>query len=189
MGVLTVIRGHIHHQRVQRKLFIKNTLKAGAWIIGTATLLAAPIAAAVSQPIADSASPLIHPLLAQAAPTVSEQLPNGVYLFGEKPLPDQLQTAYMIFEARADQVVGAFYAPHSSFDCFRGTVQNTQLSLAITETYSQEEYAYNLNLEDTAVAGPGGSEFAIEGFHHIEAVSDNDLRMLDTCQTQYSQTI
>ena len=95
----------------------------------------------------------------------------------------------MIFEARAGQVVGAFYAPHSSFDCFRGNVQNTQLSLAITETYSQEEYSYALNLEDTAIAGPSGSQFAIEGFHQIDDISANDLRMLNTCQDSYSQTI
>ena len=88
MGVLTVIQCHIRHQRVQRNL-IGNALKASAWIIGAATLLAAPIAAAVSQPAANDDSPIIHPLLAQAAPTVSEQLPNGVYLFGEQPLPDR----------------------------------------------------------------------------------------------------
>ena len=141
------------------------------------------------QTVLKSDAAVIHPLLAQSAPTVSNSLANGIYLFGEQPLPDQLQTAYMIFEARAGQVVGAFYSPHSSFDCFQGDVQNTPLSLAITETYSPEEYAYALNLDETAVAGPGGSQFAIEGFHQLDAVSDNDLRMLSTCQAHYSQTI
>lgn len=184
MEVLAGIQRHIHQHS-----FIRNILRSGALLIGTATLLATQTARAIPQPSLESETTVIHPLLAQAAPPVSEQLTNGIYLFGEKPLPDQLQTAYMIFEARAGEVIGAFYAPHSSFDCFRGDVQNTQLSLAITETYSQEEYAYALNLEDTAIAGLGGSQFAIEGFHQIDTISDNDLRMLNTCQANYSQTI
>lgn len=188
MGVLAVIQHYICHQRTQLRL-MSHVLRAGALLMGTATLLTAQTAGAFPQPSLPSDTPLIHPLLAQTDPGASELLSNGVYLFGEKPLPDQLQTAYMIFEARAGQVVGAFYSPHSSFDCFQGNVQNTKLSLAITETYSQEEYAYTLNLENTAIAGPGGSQFAIEGFHQIDTVSDNDLRILDTCQTHYSQTI
>ena len=167
-----------------------SVLHSSALLIGIATLLAAQTAWAVPKASVEAQeAPVIQPLLAETVPVASERLANGVYLFGEKPLPDQLQTAYMIFEARAGEVVGAFYSPHSSFDCFQGNIQNTQLSLAITETYSQEEYAYALNLEDTAVAGPGGNQFAIEGFHQIDAISDNDLRMLSTCQAHYSQTI
>lgn len=189
MQVLAVIQRHIRQQHEQRP--VSHVLHTGALAISAAILLVTHAAQArmviQSSPQTDVA--VIHPLLAQTAPAVSEHLSNGVYLFGEKPLPDQLQTAYMIFEAQAGQVVGAFYSPHSSFDCFRGSVENTQLSLAITETYSQEEYAYALELEDTPIAGPGGSQFAIEGFHQIDAVSENDLRMLSTCQAYYSQTI
>lgn len=188
MQVLAVIQRHI-----QPNYSIQGILHSGALVLGAATLLAAQTAGAVPQPSSEeeptAVQPLIQPLLAQTSNDGSERLSNGIYLFGEKPLPDQLQTAYMIFEARAGQVVGAFYAPHSSFDCFRGSVQNTQLSLAITETYSQEEYSYALGLEDTAVAGLGGSQFAIEGFHQIGDISANDLRMLNTCQDSYSQTI
>ena len=187
MQVSAVIQRHIHQQRSQKRL-IDLALGVAALLMGTTTLLV-PHSAEARPATSTSDAAVIQPLLAQSDPVVSERLANGIYLFGEKPLPDQLQTAYMIFEARAGQVVGAFYSPHSSFDCFRGNVQNTQLSLAITETYSQEEYAYALNLEDTAIAGAGGSQFAIEGFHQIDTVSDNDLRMLDTCQAYYSQTI
>ena len=189
MQVLSVIQRHIHHQHNQRR--VKSALHTGALLMGAATLLAAQVAQArmVIQPVTEADAAVVHPLLAQTAPAVSEHLSNGVYLFGEQPLPDQLQTAYMIFEARAGQVIGAFYSPYSSFDCFQGTLENTQLSLAITETYSQEEYAYALDLEDTAIAGPGGSQFGIEGFHQIEAVSENDVRILKTCQDYYSQTI
>ena len=189
MQVSSVIQRHIRQQHNQKHL--KSALHMGALLMGAATLLATHAAQArmIIQPSAETDAAVIHPLLAQAAPAVSERLSNGVYLFGEQPLPNQLQTAYMIFEARAGEVVGAFYSPYSSFDCFRGSIDNTQLSLAITETYSQEEYAYALNLEDTPIAGPGGSQFGIEGFHQIEAVSENDLRILSTCQDYYSQTI
>ncbi|MBT9310804.1 hypothetical protein [Leptothoe kymatousa] len=188
MGVLGIVENRIGHQRTAQKL-IDCISKVGALCLGATTLLITQ--AAVAETIGATATgPLaIQPLLAQTNSTAQGQLTNGIYLFGEKPLPDQLQTAYMIFEARAGEVVGAFYSPHSSFDCFEGDVQNAQMSLAITETYSQEVYPYMLNLDDTAIAGPGGSQFAIEGFHQIDAVSDNDMRMLSTCQTQYSQTI
>ncbi len=182
MGVLGIIHDYVVRQHRSYRL-PKRLIHTAALLVGTTTLLSAQIARA--EPVA----PAIQPLLAQTEPVAQERLENGIYLFGEKPLPDQLQTAYMIFEARAGQVVGAFYSPHSSFDCFQGDVHNTQLSLAITETYSQEVYPYMLDLEDTAIAGPGGSQFAIEGFHQIDTVSDNDMRMLSTCQAQYSQTI
>ncbi|MEO0353126.1 MAG: hypothetical protein AAF282_24065 [Cyanobacteria bacterium P01_A01_bin.15] len=189
MEVPAVIQRHIH-QQVSQKCLGERVIKTGALLLGAVTLLAAQaVQASIGTQRASSDAVTVHPLLAQSAPAVSEQLANGVYLFGEKPLPDQLQTAYMIFEARAGQVVGAFYSPHSSFDCFHGNIENTQLSLAITETYSQEEYAYTLNLEDTAIAGTSGSQFAIEGFHQLDAVSDNDLRMLNTCQAHYSRLI
>ncbi|ESA35348.1 hypothetical protein N836_11620 [Leptolyngbya sp. Heron Island J] len=189
MQVLAVIQRHIRQQYMQTQ--VSDLLHMGALAMGAATLLVTHTAQArmAISSSAENNAVVIHPLLAQTAPVVSDHLSNGIYLFGEKPLPDQLQTAYMIFEAQAGQVVGAFYSPHSSFDCFRGSVENTQLSLAITETYSQEEYAYALDLEDTPVAGPGSRQFAIEGFHQIEAVSENDLRMLSTCQAHYSQTI
>ncbi|MEM6253410.1 MAG: hypothetical protein AAF821_10855 [Cyanobacteria bacterium P01_D01_bin.156] len=188
MGVLSVIRNYKAGQHVPQRL-IQYAGHTAALLIGTVTLLNAQLAGAepVTSGVANVAA--IQPLLAQTASVTSNALVDGIYLFGEKPLPDQLQTAYMIFEARAGQVVGAFYAPHSSFDCFRGDVQNTQLSLAITETYSQEIYPYALDLDDTAVAGPGGQQFEIEGFHQIDGVSDNDMRMLGTCQAHYSQTI
>ncbi len=190
MQVLAVIQHYIYRQRIQTQVS-KHVLRVGALLMGAVTLLAANTASArmILQSSLEPETAVIHPLLAQAEPPVAVPVNNGIYLFGEKPLPDQLQTAYMIFEARAGQVVGAFYAPYSSFDCFQGNVENTQLSLAITETYSQEEYAYALSLEHTAVAGPGGRQFAIAGFHQIDTVSDNDLRMLSTCQTHYGQTI
>ncbi|MDV3351420.1 hypothetical protein QGP82_22140 [Leptothoe sp. LEGE 181152] len=114
---------------------------------------------------------------------------NGVYLFGEKPLPDQLQTAYFIFEIQDDELIGAFYAPHSSFDCAVGQVQNTHLALTITETYTQESYSYEIERSTQIISANQqlNSIFAFElqSWHRIDSFSDNDLRMLSTCQTYY----
>ncbi|NEP17954.1 MAG: hypothetical protein F6J97_13785 [Leptolyngbya sp. SIO4C1] len=129
----------------------------------------------------------VQPLLAQA-----ETLPSdGVYLFGQQALPDQLETAYLVFEAQAGNIVGAFYMPYSSFDCVQGEIQNAQLSLTITDSYSQETYAYALGLEQTVqvASANGGAAMAIEGFHQIDQVSDRDYEILETCQAYYGTEI
>ncbi|MEM9163051.1 MAG: hypothetical protein AAGC54_08280 [Cyanobacteria bacterium P01_F01_bin.4] len=139
----------------------------------------------------------IRPLLAQGSVAqevvaADQALPNdGVYLYGQQPLPEQLATAYLVFEARAGIILGAFYMPQSSFDCVQGHFQDTQLALTITDSYSQDNFEYALGIErDTQVASTGGAAaMAIEGYHRIQQVSENDLRILDTCKAFYSEEI
>ncbi|MEM9905951.1 MAG: hypothetical protein AAF921_13105 [Cyanobacteria bacterium P01_D01_bin.44] len=139
----------------------------------------------------------IQPLLAQGSAAqevvaTEQALPNdGVYLYGQQPLPDQLATAYLVFEARAGIILGAFYMPQSSFDCVRGQFQDTQLALTITDSYSQDSFEYALGIErDTQVASAEGAvSMAIEGYHRIQQVSENDLRILDTCKAFYGEEI
>jgi hypothetical protein len=125
---------------------------------------------------------------AQTLPT--QTLPaEGTYLFGEQPEADQLDSAYFVFTLQNNELIGAFYMPYSSFDCVQGRVQTNQIALQITDSYSQETYDYALALDsNTTVAGiQGGAVFNIEGYHQIPQVSDNDLRMLQTCQAFYGQ--
>ncbi|MEM8804582.1 MAG: hypothetical protein AAGF01_00855 [Cyanobacteria bacterium P01_G01_bin.38] len=139
----------------------------------------------------------IQPLLAQRSAaqevTATDQaLPNdGIYLYGQQPLPDQLATAYLVFEARAGIILGAFYMPQSSFDCVQGQFQDTELALTITDSYSQDSFEYALGIQrDTQVASAEGAvSMAIEGYHRIQQVSENDLRILDTCKAFYSEEI
>lgn len=139
----------------------------------------------------------IQPLLAQGAASqevaaTDSELPNdGVYLYGQQPLPDQLATAYLVFEARAGVILGAFYMPHSSFDCVQGQFQETQLALTITDSYAQDTFEYAVGLErDAQVASlEGAAAIALEGYHRIQQVTDNDLRMIETCKTFYSEEI
>ncbi|MEO1400080.1 MAG: hypothetical protein AAFV72_02370 [Cyanobacteria bacterium J06635_1] len=139
----------------------------------------------------------IQPLLAQRSAaqevvSTDQALPNdGVYLYGQQPLPNQLATAYLVFEARAGIILGAFYMPQSSFDCVQGQFQDTQLALTVTDSYSQDNFEYALGIErDTQVASTEGAvAMAIEGYHRIQQVSENDLRILDTCKAFYSEEI
>lgn len=139
---------------------------------------------AVAQPVVEP----VEPLLAQRGSALPS---DGVYLFGQQPIPDQLQTAYLVFEAQADNIVGAFYMPHSSFDCVQGALQDTELALTITESYSQEVYNYALALDrDVSVASTGiASAVNIEGFHPIEDVSANDMEILEACKSFYDGAI
>jgi hypothetical protein len=118
-------------------------------------------------------------------------MPDGVYLFGQSPEPQQLGSAYLVFEVNQNQVVGAFYMPQSSFDCFQGEFQNERLALNIVNSYEQTVYPYSLALDtDSAVALAAGEAIApvgLEGYHRIDAISDNDQRILGVCQSDFQK--
>lgn len=112
---------------------------------------------------------------------------DGVYLYGESPAPDQVGSAYLVFEvSESDRVVGAFYMPYSSFDCFQGEFQGTQLNLTVINAYTQTPHPYSIAVQsDTYVASNGNSapaEVGLEGFHNLESISENDQRILATCK-------
>ena len=69
-------------------------------------------------------------------------LSEGIYFYGEAPIPDELGHSYMVFEAQGERIVGAIYMPLSSFDCFQGELTAAALNLEITNSYTQEVYAY-----------------------------------------------
>lgn len=117
----------------------------------------------------------------------AQPLPDGVYLYGQAAEPEQLGSAYMVFEVNKGDVVGAFYMPRSSFDCFYGSLQPDRMALNIVNSYEQTQYPYSVALQPTdSVAMAGGEEtlpaVVPEGFHKIADVSANDQRILATCQ-------
>jgi hypothetical protein len=111
---------------------------------------------------------------------------NGQYLFGQVPQRDQLGQGYIVLESSGEQVFGALYYPSSSFDCFQGQLQSGQLAMSITNSYTQETYPYSIALtSDTAVATtvPDSLQpLSLEGFHRINSLNENDLRLLNTCR-------
>lgn len=119
-------------------------------------------------------------------PSVAPLAADGVYLYGQQPVRDQLETAYFVFEALAGNVTGAFYMPSSSFDCAQGHISNEQIELAITNSDSQETYRYALALDTSAAAvasqqGAVAAPLDIFGFHPLP-VSESDRAILATCQ-------
>lgn len=118
----------------------------------------------------------------------SSALPDGVYLYGESPEPDQIGASYLAFEVQGNQVIGAFYLPRSSFDCFQGEFQGDHLSLRITDSYSQTVHNYAIAVQTDnylASAEPIAASTQLEGYDSIPTISENDRRMLETCQADF----
>ena len=93
-------------------------------------------------------------------------LQDGIHLFGLARTPEQLQTEYLVFKMHRKQVVGAFFMPSSSFDCFSGKLETSHLKLTVVESYEQQSYDHTVNLNR---------------YHPIQKISDNDLRILSAC--------
>lgn len=121
--------------------------------------------------------------------TAHPSLPDGTYLYGQSAQPDQIGSAYMVFTVNHDQVVGAFYMPYSSFDCFQGEFQADQLALTIVDSYDQTSYPYAVALQPVSAiaSSQAGTSVpvSLQGFHRLPAVSANDQRILATCQADF----
>lgn len=110
------------------------------------------------------------------------------YLFGQVPEPDQIGQGYVVLERTGDRVYGALYYPSSSFDCFEGQVQGSEVAMTVINSYDPEDtYPYSIAMaEGPAVAANDASgalvPFGLEGFHAIGSLSENDHRMLDVCR-------
>lgn len=120
-------------------------------------------------------------------------LPDGVYLYGQSPEPEQLGQAYFVFEVRGGELIGAFYMPRSSFDCVYGSVKPQQLALMVVNSYDRTAYSYSLQRQDYTVASasdnPTSLNIGLEGFHPISTVSDNDRRVLGMCADNYREQV
>lgn len=123
--------------------------------------------------------------------SLGEQSPvlpaDGLYLFGQAPVANQIGAGYMVFEAEQQHVVGALYMPDSSFDCFRGELRGTELAMTITNSYTQETYPYSVALQTNdaiaSTSADSASPLSLEGFYQLASPSDNDLRILEICKS------
>ncbi|MGC9502798.1 hypothetical protein [Baaleninema sp.] len=126
--------------------------------------------------------------IAQAEPTEEiSPVPDGRYLYGEDPVPNRIGTAYMVFEVRHNRAVGAFYMPRSSFDCFYGRVSPHHLQVTVVNSYDRTAYEYAVVRDDSAIATTAEVAVApeFEGFYRIDALSDRDRDILNTCATEF----
>lgn len=144
-------------------------------------------------------TPLVFALvvsLGNSAPSLAETVaqsetvphfPDGVYFYGESPQRDQLGQGYMVFEAREQKLLGAFYLPRSSFDCFYGQVTSNELAMTVIHSYDRTAHAYQMGLEPVAIASSEtldtqDLQFKPQGFHRIPELSDLEHEILETCR-------
>jgi len=151
------------------KIFHRPTLLLSAFF----PLLGVDLALSIPPPL----SPLTgdHQTLSQRPlATNNEALDDGIYLYGETSEPEQIGKAYVVFEVRRGQVIGAFYMPHSSFDCAYGSAEQSQLDVTIINSYDQTTYRHTLFLDK---------------FQRLTTVSANDQRILSTCTQTYQKQV
>ena len=127
---------------------------------------------------------------------VTKQLSDGVYLYGQSSVPEQLGQEYVVFEVRNGHAIGAFYMPRSEFNCFAGTLQGQQLNISFAPSATDEIAAGGP--EDSqafqpiaAASGSSGNNLdavsfpvsvKLENYHRITRVSSNDQRILGMCK-------
>ncbi|WP_416676219.1 hypothetical protein [Egbenema bharatensis] len=172
--------------------FVQNSAKLfGAAIAASGFMglgLVAPIASATEMQAANQTSVTSPSASPERVSSEGQTLSDGVYLYGEAPEPDQIGSAYMVFEVSGAQVTGAFYLPHSSFDCFQGEFQGSQLDLMVVDSYSQTANDYSIAIQRDGYIASNDSvavPVQIDGYHHIAEVSENDQRLLDTCRADF----
>ncbi|ACB49556.1 hypothetical protein cce_0205 [Crocosphaera subtropica ATCC 51142] len=120
-------------------------------------------------------------LLAQ---TVSRnRLPNGSYLYGSSPQPDEIGQEYMVFQVHQGEVKGAVYMPHSEFSCFTGTFEGNQMRMSVIDPYDGTRYDYSVALQAPSTVASNGqwSDIGLEGYYRLDDMSRNDQKILDTC--------
>jgi hypothetical protein len=129
------------------------------------------------------------PTATPAQATNPRSFADGVYLYGQSEQPEQIGSQYMVFQVDHGQIVGAFYMPYSSFDCFYGKIESDKMALTIVNSYEQTRYPYAVALQPTDSVAMAGSEtlapMGLEGFHAIANVSSNDQRILSTCKANH----
>lgn len=118
-----------------------------------------------------------------------EPLPDGVYLYGETQTPDQIGASYMVMEVNDNQVVGALYIPHSSFDCFQGEFQGNQLDMTVVNSYDRTTQGYSFAVQNNSyiasIDDPVSTPARLNGMYNLSEVSSNDQRILETCKADF----
>lgn len=127
---------------------------------------------------------------ATASPyTVQPVMPDGIYLYGQSPNAEQVGSTYMVFEVNRDRVVGAFYMPQSSFDCFQGEVQPNQMQLTVLDSYEQMSYSYALAMQPDAPLADASrttlTPTTLPGYHSLNRLGDRDHQILATCKQHF----
>jgi hypothetical protein len=127
---------------------------------------------------------------AEPSPTdAAAPIADGIYAFGESQQRDTLGSTYLVLRVQGTQVVGGFYQPSSSYDCFQGEIDGNTLALNILDSYEQTSYPYELALESTTqVASYAGiviEALVPSGFYLLPDLSSTDQMVLSSCQARF----
>jgi hypothetical protein len=118
-------------------------------------------------------------------PAQPTQMADGVYLYGQSAQPQTVGSEYLVFEVTQGAVVGGFYMPSSSFDCFHGNLQADKLALTVVDSYERTPHPYSVALaagEPVATIGGSATPLGLEGYHQISHLSEIDHQILTTCK-------
>jgi hypothetical protein len=152
------------------------------------TLLTATHLNLISAPAVASSEPTEAAQLTQVA-NITPRLADGVYVYGQTTQPDQFGQSYFVFEVKQGRVLGALYMPGSSFDCAYGRFQREQLALSVRDSYDHTASPFAIALDRRAQVATtnlnGIGQVGLEGFQKLAKVSQNDMRMLNTCKATY----
>ncbi|MDY6936172.1 MAG: hypothetical protein SWY16_00780 [Cyanobacteriota bacterium] len=183
MAILAKLFGGVATEQIETKqtrafqlvlVLLLTSIVSSIWVASAQAIPKKPFIRSTQNPVSS-----ITPSTARTS------LPDGVYLQGESSEPQQIGRSYAIFEVRQERVIGAFYQPSSSFDCFYGSSQHDRLALNVINSYSQQAFPYTVAVENsTLVAGTesAATEPRLVGFHPIEEISQSDRDILATCQ-------
>lgn len=114
--------------------------------------------------VLSAASSTLKPLIQSPETGLAE----GLYLYGDSAQGGVIGKNYWVFQVTRDrQVVGAVYAPYSSFDCFRGQERSMQLDLIVKNSYTQDQAPALVPLSN---------------LKPISTIGDTDRNVLDACK-------
>jgi hypothetical protein len=133
-----------------------------SWLrLALAVLLPVPlIAVGLRESVAQAQPPSDNP---------STAVPEGIYLYGTSPRPNQMARDYVLFERDGDKVVGAFYVPQSEFTCFSGDIEGSQLDVEAVAYDASRTFDVQAQLDD---------------LYELRTISANDQRILATCKEE-----
>jgi hypothetical protein len=117
---------------------------------------------------------------------------DGVYLYSQSSQSNQLGQEYMVFEMRRGKVTGAFYLPQSEFSCFQGSLSANKLSVTVaadanSEADSAQAAVVGTLTEDDYAQVSSPYAVGLQNYYQLSDISDNDRRILNTCQSNYQQ--
>lgn len=118
---------------------------------------------------------------------------DGIYLYGQSPQSNQLGQEYVVFEMRRGEVTGAFYLPQSEFSCFQGSLKSDKLSVIVAADANSEADAAQLaavgnsRIEDNYSQISSPYAVGLQNYYQLQTITDNDRRILTTCQHNYQQ--